>query len=991
MKKQLLILSLLVSSIISAQSNLFEQAYQNHPSIPRGVLETVAWSNTHMTNLDNSTNESCTGMPKPYGIMGVFDENTPYFNQNGQLIADLSNISIQEQKNNVALQIEAYARAFEILYLQNNTINKGTQLYQTFVRLSEIPAENLINDYALNTQIYEYFYFLNSSTEASRLGFTAHNFNLASIFGQENLAILSADKVIIEDNQIKNTTNQTFSPTRMYVKGGDYAGAIWNPTSCNYSTRNQGITAITVHDTEGSYAGSISWFKNCNAQASAHYVLRSSDGQITQMVEEVKKAWHVGSENNYTIGLEHEGYAAQTGWYTEAMYQASANLVKDICQRRNIDKKRVAYFPWSATTRYNQSSIPGTCVKIKGHQHYPNQTHTDPGPNWDWEYYDYLINSITPTTITSTAQPFYDTGGSSGNYGNDERKAWLIAPTNATSVTLDFTSFETEENWDYLYLYDGTTTNSPLIGKYTGTNSPGTVTAQSGKMLVVFKSECATTKSGWAATISINNGTLPVSNVPSTQIDVPDSWKTATFTAHYEDIDYQGGQGIERGVSHYGYYENGKWTANTNRGFLFDDFNSNTINSSWHVQSGNWSIINNQLVQSDESSSYSMITKELAQFISPNYVYHWKGSFSGNGTNRRGGLYVRCNDETAAHGGNAYFIWFRIDGQKIQFYRVNNSDFGSPLIDIPFAFQANTVYDFKFSFDGGKMQIYINDTFIGSYEDPQPMNAGTSIAFASNGTKMTVDDFMVYRSRNEFHDVYVGEGSLSDFKTQSPNPTTPAGRILSFSKNLEHQLSAITEKQYKVDWTPPTNIVVSDGSGTDIDETTSTTLFGNWNVSTDPNSGVTDYLVSIGTTPDDDDVLGWNSNGLVTNLSHLLTNPIYDQIYYINVTVQNGAGLLTKAQSNGQKLVNGNTNVGLTENDLMEIQLFPNPTTDFITLNNLKDGMIIEIYDMDGKIVHNNIAHQEEMNISITHLANGAYSVVIRNQQSLIIKKIIKQ
>ena len=59
-------------------------------------------------------------------------------------------------------------------------------------------------------------------------------------------------------------------------------------------------------------------------------MVRSSDGQVTQMVLEAKKAWHVASENPYTIGYEHEGYVSNAAWYTQALYVGSANLSKDI-------------------------------------------------------------------------------------------------------------------------------------------------------------------------------------------------------------------------------------------------------------------------------------------------------------------------------------------------------------------------------------------------------------------------------------------------------------------------------------------------------------------------------------------------------------------------------------------------------------------------------------------------------------------------------------
>jgi len=119
------------------------------------------------------------------------------------------------------------------------------------------------------------------------------------------------------------------------------------------------------------------------------------------MVLEANKAWHVGTENPYTIGLEHEGYVNTGSWYTTAMYNSSAALVKDICNSGyGINPLRTGFWPWLPTTHYNSSGIPGSCTKIKGHQHYPNQTHTDPNQYWNWDRYYKLVNS--PYTITAT-------------------------------------------------------------------------------------------------------------------------------------------------------------------------------------------------------------------------------------------------------------------------------------------------------------------------------------------------------------------------------------------------------------------------------------------------------------------------------------------------------------------------------------------------------------------------------------------------------------
>ncbi len=157
-------------------------------------------------------------------------------------------------------------------------------------------------------------------------------------------------------------------------QGLDYPGAIWNPAhSGNYSARNRtpaNITHITIHVTQGSYAGAISWFRNPSSNVSAHYVIRSSDGQITQMVAHKDMAWHVGSQNGYTIGIEHEGWVTQPQWFTDEMYRSSARLTRHIADT------------WG---------VPLDRQHIKGHVEFPDQTHTDPGPHWDWSRYMALV------------------------------------------------------------------------------------------------------------------------------------------------------------------------------------------------------------------------------------------------------------------------------------------------------------------------------------------------------------------------------------------------------------------------------------------------------------------------------------------------------------------------------------------------------------------------------------------------------------------------
>ncbi|GAB3153407.1 hypothetical protein GCM10027290_46120 [Micromonospora sonneratiae] len=190
----------------------------------------------------------------------------------------------------------------------------------------------------------------------------------------------------------------------------DYGPAAWVPAnSANYTASSREssypINYIVIHTMQGTYAGSISWFQNAAAGTSAHYLLRSSDGAVTQMVRDKDIAWHAGNwtYNTQSIGIEHEGYINNASWYTDAMYRSSAALTKYLCEKYGIPK-----------TRSN----------IIGHNQVPGATHTDPGPNWNWTYYMQLITGSTgggwSTTVDNTTSGRFT---ASGNWGTSSYSA----------------------------------------------------------------------------------------------------------------------------------------------------------------------------------------------------------------------------------------------------------------------------------------------------------------------------------------------------------------------------------------------------------------------------------------------------------------------------------------------------------------------------------------------------------------------------------------
>lgn len=226
--------------------------------------------------------------------------------------------------------------------------------------------------------------------------------------------------------------------TRAGLDSTDYGPAAWAPASTsNYTVANRetdyDIKYVVIHVTEGSYAGSISWFQNPAAQVSAHYVVRSSDGAITQTVREKDIAWHAGNwtYNTQSIGIEHEGFVADASWFTDAMYRSSAALTRSVTSKYAIARDR---------------------SHIIGHVEVPTATHTDPGQYWNWTYYMQLVNGITgigsgTVNVSGTLNVRFGPGTGYSVVGSVANGAAVSVYCQATGTTVTGT-YGTSNIWD---------------------------------------------------------------------------------------------------------------------------------------------------------------------------------------------------------------------------------------------------------------------------------------------------------------------------------------------------------------------------------------------------------------------------------------------------------------------------------------------------------------------------------------------------------------
>ncbi|MCA0133079.1 T9SS type A sorting domain-containing protein [Winogradskyella alexanderae] len=146
--------------------------------------------------------------------------------------------------------------------------------------------------------------------------------------------------------------------------------------------------------------------------------------------------------------------------------------------------------------------------------------------------YSLAVTCTGPPPPPACGENFYDTGGPSGNYSSGESYSVTISPDNPGEVvTITFTSVDIESStgggnqdgcWDYLTIYDGPTTASPVLaqtlcGEESGDGGVPSVasselnvgdsftsTDASGALTIEFNSDASVTETGWEADVTCN-------------------------------------------------------------------------------------------------------------------------------------------------------------------------------------------------------------------------------------------------------------------------------------------------------------------------------------------------------------------------------------------------------------------------------------------------------------------------------------------------------
>lgn len=82
---------------------------------------------------------------------------------------------------------------------------------------------------------------------------------------------------------------------------------------------------------------------------------------------------------------------------------------------------------------------------------------------------------------------------------------------------------------------------------------------------------------------------------------------------------------------------------------------------------------------------------------------------------------------------------------------------------------------------------------------------------------------------------------------------------------------------------------------------------------------------------------------------------------------------------------------GIADQQQLDVKLYPNPTSDMVTISGVKEGKVISLVDINGRIHFTIRASGEEETISIGRLPEGVYLLRIMNGSSVRTLKVVKQ
>ena len=278
----------------------------------------------------------------------------------------------------------------------------------------------------------------------------------------------------------------------------------WN--MCVYCAKTLPCLMSRIHLHRALFAGattflSLGLFAQCGTQ------VYDSGGIGSPYANNENFTWTYCAPAGQVITLNFAAFSLEAGYDLLSIHDGPTNA-----------SPTLGTFSGTATPSPISGTVPGGCVTL---------WFTSDG---SVAYQGWAINiscapPVPPPPVCGTT--VYDPGGPSSNYANNTNLVTTYCPsTPGDVVTLTFSQFSTEANYDVFTVYNGPNAGSPSLGSFSGTGIPGpfTSTAPSGCLTIGFISDGSIPYPGWTAVVSCATPPPPPSGDCIYSLNLQDSW-----------------------------------------------------------------------------------------------------------------------------------------------------------------------------------------------------------------------------------------------------------------------------------------------------------------------------------------------------------------------------------------------------------------------------------------------------------------------------------
>ncbi|WP_265427759.1 T9SS type A sorting domain-containing protein [Chryseobacterium sp. YIM B08800] len=122
---------------------------------------------------------------------------------------------------------------------------------------------------------------------------------------------------------------------------------------------------------------------------------------------------------------------------------------------------------------------------------------------------------------------------------------------------------------------------------------------------------------------------------------------------------------------------------------------------------------------------------------------------------------------------------------------------------------------------------------------------------------------------------------------------------------------------------------------------------------------------------------------------YLMNSPTGSVFNYEIVNNSSSKTLIITKVTTGDKIYYNNSFLGTKENTIKKtFKLYPNPSTDFVIIENVEKNLKLKINDLSGKILFETLTSDKTLKIDVSSFAAGQYILSIENfKPEIFIKK----